>query len=150
MLNTIAGAIKGTLSPYVQSLLDGMPKSCKLPRFDYGSAGALGFYQLTLKEIMSYKDLQTEVFHAFREIGNGVLIFLSWIALRLVYVGWIVWQAGTVNREQLLELPVWLVLAYAVLFIGGWGLQWMWFHAIARGLWGVLFPEPKAAVGTGV
>eukprot|EP00039_Didymoeca_costata_P002102 m.57505 g.57505 ORF g.57505 m.57505 type:complete len:1269 (-) comp11113_c1_seq1:133-3939(-) len=76
MLKTVTTAIKETLSPYVQSLLDGMPKACKLPLFDYGSAGAMGFYQLSLKEIMQYTDLQTEVFHAFREIGNGVIVFL--------------------------------------------------------------------------
>ena len=64
------------LTPYVGNLLEGMPKSCKLPLIDYGSAGAMGFYQLQLKDIMAYPDLQTEVFHSFREVGNSFVIFL--------------------------------------------------------------------------
>lgn len=76
MLKTVATAIKKTLAPYVTSLVAGMPKACKLPLYEYGSDGAIGFYQLTLKDIMIYPDLQTEVFHAFREIGNSVVAFL--------------------------------------------------------------------------
>ena len=44
--------IRDTLTPYVTSLLDGMQPVIKLPLFDYGSAGALGFYQLQLKDLM--------------------------------------------------------------------------------------------------
>lgn len=58
------------------SLLEGMPKVCKLPLFDYGASGCLGFYQLRLAEVLAYKDLQTEVFHLFREIGNAIICFL--------------------------------------------------------------------------
>lgn len=90
MLKTVNKAIKDQLSPYVQSLLDGMPKACKLPLFDYGGAGAMGFYQLSLKEIMAYPDLQTEVFQAFREIGNGVIIFLM--------------LEQSISREEIMDL----------------------------------------------
>lgn len=82
--------IQDTLTPYVSSLLEGMPKVAKLPLFDYGSAGAVGFYELQLKEVMSYKDLQTEVFHSFREVGNAFVIF------RLF--------EETLNMEEVLDL----------------------------------------------
>jgi cytoplasmic FMR1 interacting protein len=32
----------------------------------------MGFFQMRLKDVMSYRDLQTEVFHAFRTVGNAV------------------------------------------------------------------------------
>jgi len=76
MLNTVNGAIQNTLAPYVQSLLEGMPKECKAPPYAYGSFGALGYYQLKMQDIVQYKDLQTNVFHAFREIGNGLIVFM--------------------------------------------------------------------------
>jgi hypothetical protein len=47
--------IQDTLTPYVASLLEGMPKVAKLPLFAYGSKGALGFYQLQLKDLMSVR-----------------------------------------------------------------------------------------------
>ena len=31
--------IENTLTPYVASLTEGMPKKCKLPAFDYGAVG---------------------------------------------------------------------------------------------------------------
>ena len=43
-------------------------------------------------------------------------------------------------REEFLELPFWLVAYYIILVVAGWGLQWMWFWAICKGLWSVLFP----------
>lgn len=57
-----------------------MPKKCRLPAYDYGAvggytvlnttttsyhaahdAGAMGFFQMRLKDVMMYRDLQTEV-----------------------------------------------------------------------------------------
>eukprot|EP00051_Salpingoeca_urceolata_P004991 m.69469 g.69469 ORF g.69469 m.69469 type:complete len:1254 (+) comp13989_c0_seq2:242-4003(+) len=75
LLKTIRYALKNVLTPYVTSLLEGMPKLAKLPLFDYGSSGAVGFYQLRLKDVLAYRDLQTEVFHAFREVGNAIICF---------------------------------------------------------------------------
>jgi cytoplasmic FMR1 interacting protein len=34
-----------------------------------------GFYAPHLKDVMGYSQLQTEVFHTFREIGNAFIIF---------------------------------------------------------------------------
>lgn len=75
MLKEVKNNLNVILTPYVVSLLDGMPKFSKLPQVDYGSQGALGFYQLTLKEGAQYKDLQTDVYQAFREIGNAIICF---------------------------------------------------------------------------
>jgi cytoplasmic FMR1 interacting protein len=75
-LKVVTESIKMSLAPFVHALTKGMPKQCKLPLFDYGSAGMIGFYQMQLKDIMQYSALQTDVFHSFREIGNGVLVFL--------------------------------------------------------------------------
>lgn len=75
-LKVVTESIKISLTPFVHALEAGLPKQCKLPLFDYGSAGMIGFYLMQLKDIMAYPDLQTDVFQSFREIGNGVLIFL--------------------------------------------------------------------------
>eukprot|EP00054_Salpingoeca_dolichothecata_P003749 m.284447 g.284447 ORF g.284447 m.284447 type:complete len:111 (+) comp141189_c0_seq1:1-333(+) len=68
-------SIKTVLTPYVTSLVSGLPKVCKLPLFDYGVGATIGYYQLALKDVLNYQDLQTEVFHAFRELGNAVICF---------------------------------------------------------------------------
>ena len=61
---------------FFQTLMDAMPKQCKLPRYDYGSPGVLGYYQATLQDIVQYPDARTELFHNFRELGNAVLFCL--------------------------------------------------------------------------
>lgn len=75
-LSVVTESIKQSLAPFVHALEAGMPKQCKLPLMDYGSSGMLGYYLMQLKDIMAYPDLQTDVFQSFREIGNGVLVFL--------------------------------------------------------------------------
>ncbi len=45
---------------------------CKLPLFDYKAAGSLAFYQLRLYDVIGHKELQTDVFHSFRELGNAI------------------------------------------------------------------------------
>eukprot|EP00035_Acanthoeca_spectabilis_P004839 m.107332 g.107332 ORF g.107332 m.107332 type:complete len:1266 (-) comp12746_c0_seq1:41-3838(-) len=76
MLRVVDHAIKNVVAPYVEVLLEGMPKMSKLPLMDYGSKGCIGFYQLSLTSILQYQQLQTDMFHAFREIGNGLIIFM--------------------------------------------------------------------------
>lgn len=39
MLKLVSEGLRNVLTPYVHNLLEGMPKTCKLPIFDYGSAG---------------------------------------------------------------------------------------------------------------
>jgi len=57
--------------------MQGMPAKCKLPLYEYGSKGVLGFYQAQLTPVVTYRDLQTDVFQAFKEIGNTVLFALQ-------------------------------------------------------------------------
>ena len=61
---------------FTRTLMEAMPKQCKLPRYDYGSPGVLGYYQATLQDIVQYPDARTELFHNFRELGNAILFCL--------------------------------------------------------------------------
>lgn len=69
--------ITNTLKPYVGALVAGMPPKCKLPLYEYGVKGVLGFYQAQLTPVVTYRDLQTDVFQCFKEIGNTVLFCLQ-------------------------------------------------------------------------
>ena len=69
--------IHNTIKPYVVALIQGMPQKCKLPLYEYGSKGILGFYQAQLTPVVTYRDLQTDVFQAFKEIGNTVIFCLQ-------------------------------------------------------------------------
>jgi cytoplasmic FMR1 interacting protein len=76
LLKVMDGSLNGTIKSYVHALMEGMPKKCKLPLADYGSPGVLGFYHLNLQPILQYSNLKTEVFQAFKEIGNGIIFCL--------------------------------------------------------------------------
>ena len=78
--------LTNTVKPYVIALMQGMPQKCKLPLYEYGSKGVLGFYQAQLLAVTTYRDLQTDVFQAFKEIGNTVLFCLQ-LEKALVGVG---------------------------------------------------------------
>ena len=69
--------VQNPLKPYVQALMQGMPQKCKLPLYEYGSKGVLGFYQAQLAPVVTYRDLQTDVFQSFKEIGNTVIFCLQ-------------------------------------------------------------------------
>eukprot|EP01119_Soliformovum_irregulare_P019520 TRINITY_DN6199_c0_g1_i4.p1 TRINITY_DN6199_c0_g1~~TRINITY_DN6199_c0_g1_i4.p1 ORF type:complete len:1378 (-),score=485.69 TRINITY_DN6199_c0_g1_i4:58-4191(-) len=68
--------IRNVLAPYVRELMGGMPPSSKLPIHDYGTEGGFGYFQLKLKDIITYPDLRPQVLQNFRELGN-LLIFLN-------------------------------------------------------------------------
>jgi len=76
LLKIVDGLFHGTILQYVKVLMDGMPNKCGLPRYEYGSAGVLEFYNANLESIMQYRDLKTEVFQAFREVGNIIIFCL--------------------------------------------------------------------------
>ncbi|XP_019857906.1 PREDICTED: cytoplasmic FMR1-interacting protein 2-like, partial [Amphimedon queenslandica] len=75
LLNVIS-IIQTQLKPYVEALVAGLPQKCKLPFFQYGSKGVLGFYLAQLGPVIQYKDLRTDVFQAFKELGNAVIFSL--------------------------------------------------------------------------
>lgn len=55
-------------------------------------SGVFGFYAPQLKDVMGYSELQTEVFHTFREIGNAFIIFQLF---EETLVGW--WTNNTTS-----------------------------------------------------
>ncbi|GAB0094881.1 Cytoplasmic FMR1-interacting protein [Sergentomyia squamirostris] len=68
--------IQGNLLQFTKTLMSAMPKTCKLPRFDYGSPGVLSYYHAHLIDIVQYPDAKTELFQLFREFGNSILFCL--------------------------------------------------------------------------
>ena len=76
-----------------------MPQKCRLPFYQYGSqgnsikinilyikfihdkliyfiVGVLGFYLAQLAPVIQHKDLRTDVFQAFKELGNALIFSL--------------------------------------------------------------------------
>ena len=49
LLKIIKSLIQGNILQFTRTLMEAMPKQCKLPRYDYGSPGVLGYYQATYK-----------------------------------------------------------------------------------------------------
>lgn len=68
--------IQGNLLQFTKTLMSAMPKTCKLPRCDYGSPGVLSYYQAHLVDIIQYPDARTELFQLFREFGNSIIFCL--------------------------------------------------------------------------
>ena len=76
LLKIVKSLVQGNILQFTKTLMEAMPKVCKLPRYDYGAPGVLGYYQATLQDIVQYPDARTELFHNFREFGNAVLFCL--------------------------------------------------------------------------
>ncbi|PRP73917.1 component of SCAR regulatory complex, partial [Planoprotostelium fungivorum] len=68
--------IRNVLAPYVKELLGGMPANSKLPPYMYGTVGGHGYFELKLKEIRAYPELQSQVLRNFKEVGN-LIVFLN-------------------------------------------------------------------------
>ncbi|XP_063899384.1 cytoplasmic FMR1-interacting protein-like isoform X1 [Helicoverpa armigera] len=73
LLDVARGLVHGCIAQFTRALQAAMPRHCKLPRYDYGSNGVLGYYHAQLTDIVQYPDARTELFHAFRELGNIIL-----------------------------------------------------------------------------
>ncbi|XP_006821526.2 cytoplasmic FMR1-interacting protein 2-like [Saccoglossus kowalevskii] len=76
LLKIVKSLLQGTILQYVKTLMEVMPKVCKLPKYEYGSPGVLGYYHAHLESIIQYAELKTDVFQSFREVGNAVLFCL--------------------------------------------------------------------------
>ncbi|CAH0393854.1 unnamed protein product [Bemisia tabaci] len=76
LLKIVKLLIQGNLLQFAKTSMEVMPKTCKLPRIDYGSPGVLGYYHAQLNYIVQYPDARTELFHNFREISNTILFCL--------------------------------------------------------------------------
>ena len=68
---------QSNIAAYCEVLGKVLPKVVRVPRFDYGSIGILGYYQSQLDDMVQFPDLRTVVFQAFREVGNAVLFCLN-------------------------------------------------------------------------
>ena len=70
LLKVVKSLVQGNILQFTRTLMEAMPKDCKLPRYDYGSPGILEYYQHKLLDIVQYPDARTELFHNFREFGE--------------------------------------------------------------------------------
>ena len=73
LLKVVKSLVQGNILQFTRTLMEAMPKDCKLPRYDYTSPGILEFYQHKLLDIVQYPDARTELFHNFREFGKRSL-----------------------------------------------------------------------------
>uniref|UniRef100_A0AAX7TC51 Cytoplasmic FMR1 interacting protein 2 n=1 Tax=Astatotilapia calliptera TaxID=8154 RepID=A0AAX7TC51_ASTCA len=76
LLKIVKSLLQGTILQYVKTLIEVMPKICRLPRHEYGSPGILEFFHHQLKDIIEYAELKTDVFQSLREVGNAILFCL--------------------------------------------------------------------------
>ncbi|XP_022901321.1 cytoplasmic FMR1-interacting protein [Onthophagus taurus] len=76
LLKIVKSLIQGNILQFTKTLMNAMPQGCKLPRYEYGSPGILGYYHAYLTDIVQYPDARTEFFHNFREFGNTILFCL--------------------------------------------------------------------------
>ncbi|KAI2656873.1 Cytoplasmic FMR1-interacting protein 2 [Labeo rohita] len=96
LLKIVKSLLQGTILQYVKTLIEVMPKICRLPRHEYGSPenlsalvwfrssenlglvrkSILEFFHHQLKDIIEYAELKTDVFQSLREVGNAILFCL--------------------------------------------------------------------------
>ncbi|XP_077338922.1 cytoplasmic FMR1-interacting protein 1 isoform X3 [Lithobates pipiens] len=76
LLKVVKSLLQGTILQYVNTLMEVMPKICRLPRHEYGSPGILEFFHHQLKDIVEYAELKTVCFQNLREVGNTLLFCL--------------------------------------------------------------------------
>ncbi|XP_072268911.1 cytoplasmic FMR1-interacting protein 1 isoform X3 [Pyxicephalus adspersus] len=76
LLKVVKSLLQGTILQYVNTLMEVMPKICRLPRHEYGSPGILEFFHHQLKDIVEYAELKTVCFQNLREVGNAMLFCL--------------------------------------------------------------------------
>uniref|UniRef100_A0A674EBP9 Cytoplasmic FMR1 interacting protein 1 n=1 Tax=Salmo trutta TaxID=8032 RepID=A0A674EBP9_SALTR len=76
LLKVVKSLLQGTIMQYVRTLMEVMPKICRLPRHEYGSPGILEFFHHQLKDIVEYAELKTVCFQNLREVGNALLFCL--------------------------------------------------------------------------
>ena len=48
LLKIIKSLIQGNILQFTKTLMEAMPQKCRLPRYDYGSPGVLGYYQVNI------------------------------------------------------------------------------------------------------
>ncbi|KAJ1551714.1 Cytoplasmic FMR1-interacting protein 2, partial [Nowakowskiella sp. JEL0078] len=66
--------IKHTLLAYIKVIQKGTPQSLILPLFEYGTTGCFEYFSAHFRPLLNYSPLKSEVFQAFREMGNAILL----------------------------------------------------------------------------
>lgn len=61
---------------------------------------------------------------------NGVAVFISWLALRVVLIGWLAWHRLYVHQTAFLALGQPTVGAFLVCYFTSYALQLFWFAKI--------------------
>lgn len=54
LLKIVKSLIQGTILQFTKTLMEAMPKTCKLPRYDYGSPGISGNYLIYINNIFLF------------------------------------------------------------------------------------------------
>ncbi|XP_030880852.1 cytoplasmic FMR1-interacting protein 2-like [Leptonychotes weddellii] len=103
LLKIVKSLLQGTILQYVKTLIEVMPKICRLPRHEYGSPGILEFFHHQLKDIIEYAELKTDVFQSLREVGNAILFCLL---IEQALVSPEPKGTGDPDRSQILEAPL--------------------------------------------
>eukprot|EP00123_Amoebidium_parasiticum_P015079 comp22774_c0_seq1/m.35621 comp22774_c0_seq1/g.35621 ORF comp22774_c0_seq1/g.35621 comp22774_c0_seq1/m.35621 type:complete len:1163 (-) comp22774_c0_seq1:216-3704(-) len=68
--------VKDVLVPQVQKLRSTMPAQIKRPAHAHSSPAVFEYYRQCLQGVMLHRELRTEVLHAFRQLGNAVLLLI--------------------------------------------------------------------------
>ena len=70
---------QGNILNFTKTLMEAMPKQCKLPRYDYGSPGVLGYYQVSkttmLTGMLWYDNSIFQIIESFSIVT--ILIFIG-------------------------------------------------------------------------
>ena len=88
LLKIIKSLIQGNILQFTKTLMEAMPQKCRLPRYDYGSPGVLGYYQVCIF-VFSFTYLLTENFTLSQILKKRyqITIIFLWIVLRIVAPG---------------------------------------------------------------
>ena len=70
LLKIIKSLIQGNILQFTKTLMEAMPQKCRLPRYDYGSPGVLGYYQVCIF-VFSFTYLLTENFTLSQILKKG-------------------------------------------------------------------------------
>ena len=69
LLKIIKSLIQGNILQFTKTLMEAMPQKCRLPRYDYGSPGVLGYYQVWIF-VFSFTYLLTFVSNLKKKVPN--------------------------------------------------------------------------------
>ena len=75
-------------------------------------------------------------------IVNGAMMMISFLFLRIILFGWLLFRNMVILNGELLSLPYTTIAVTLFGFVVGYPMQWLWFSKIVQGLLKLLRP-PK-------